>query len=742
MNNTLLCWGDARTAACGGGTGIITGRPVPVPIGEGIEWAKVDAGNGTNCGLSTTGKAYCWGQGSSGERGDGDLDDLFTVVEEVDSDLRFSDISSGNSHAAGITHSDYSRVSLGVGWGKDTDSMLGNDNTVEERTYPVSIYGHYDWAMLAGADDHTCGIKQDGSLWCWGSNNFGELGNNDLGTNSNIPVQEDLGKTWIHVTASQDITCAIDTQRQGFCWGDDTGDAGRVGNGGPGANVAVPVKLAGGHLWKNIYAGLYVVCGVTVTGDGYCWGEENDGDLGNAGGTTDTVYEPTPVDGTHKWLKIIPSDGPQHFTCGLRTDGAAYCWGDDSEGSLGDGAGDSGTQASPVAVGGGFTFADIGGGGAICGIEADGDAYCWGRGNNGEMGTDAGGTDYFVPATEVSGGYKWKKIVGGYKHFCGLTTANKVYCWGNNDAGQLGAGFTNTGSTSDTPQPVLMQAEVANLWKGSEGGYATINNYENVTASSCYYGSTLKFQDLYTSDTATDLLTDEIEIIGVMGTCPLSVISDSPSMTIYLNTVAQSGSSINVQNGDKIYLEIESPGSVGDSYSTFISIGNTQSTHTTTTDEKMVFTTTATFQGNLGGLTGADSACQSAADAEGLEGTYLAWLSDDTGYPAARFSHWNYIYRMAEPIRKASDNWADLTDGSVDDHMRRSEDGTFLGAPRQSWTNTGNDGTMYGSDHCNNWTNSSNSYQGAIGETDSGSNWTVSAPYDCDQFVRIYCFEQ
>jgi hypothetical protein len=159
----------------------------------------------------------------------------------------------------------------------------------------------------------------------------------------------------------------------------------------------------------------------------------------------------------------------------------------------------------------------------------------------------------------------------------------------------------------------------------------------------------------------------------------------------------------------------------------------------------LVFMTSATRTGNLGGLDGADSLCQSLAEAANLPGAYLAWLSDSTGSPATRFTRATVPYIRVDGEVIAQD-WDDLTDGSnLNRAINLTEEG-MGGAisPNQVWTSTGDDGQQQvNPDNCNGWTNDTTAFDGDFGLKSSISpSWTGSGTQACDQESRLYCFQQ
>src|SRR6185437_15867155 len=137
-------------------------------------------------------------------------------------------------------------------------------------------------------------------------------------------------------------------------------------------------------------------------------------------------------------------------SCGLRTDGAAFCWGNNDVGQLGDKSLTS--RLTPVPVFGGFVFKQlVAGAFHTCGLTTAGQAYCWGLGEDGQLGSGRQLPTSAVPVA-VAGGYEFASLGSGSYHTCGLTTAGKAYCWGWNDYGQLG-----TGTFSSELEPVAVQ---------------------------------------------------------------------------------------------------------------------------------------------------------------------------------------------------------------------------------------------------------------------------------------------
>ena len=259
------------------------------------------------------------------------------------------------------------------------------------------------------------------------------------------------------VTAGKAHTCGVATTGIVYCWGGDAmGQVGRPGTAdfalaAPGEiHYAFPVPAVNATRFDSVSAGGLYSCGLTSgsVANGaaaYCWGFNGDGSLGN--GTTFTNWRPTPVLGGLTFSQLHA--GTTH-ACGLTSAGEAYCWGSNAGGQLGV-SGQKGS-VTPLAVQGGLTFSSLAVGGThSCGLTADGTAYCWGSNAAGQLGVGDNVASSSVPLP-VSGGITFASISAGESHTCGLTPDGALYCWGWNLEGELGDGSGRT--LSATPNRI------------------------------------------------------------------------------------------------------------------------------------------------------------------------------------------------------------------------------------------------------------------------------------------------
>ena len=308
--------------------------------------------------------------------------------------------------------------------------------------------GTFTASTISAGDEHTCALDASGSAWCWGDNSSynGELGDGLARPGfQSRPQAVAGGLKFTSISATGDHTCAITSTGAAYCWGEN--DNGELGD-ETTENKFTPTAVTGGLRFLMISSGDDHTCGITLTGATYCWGRNDYGQLGNGTYDDSDAAGPQAVAGGLQFTAV--NAGNEH-TCAITSAGAAYCWGGNGYGELGDGT--FGTdRLTPTAVSGGLKFTSVDAGDwTTCALTSAGAAYCWGADWAGSRGTGGYG-----PATmpqAVIGGLKFISISTGDDHTCALTSAGAAYCWGENGTGELGDGTTN-GSNAAGPRAV------------------------------------------------------------------------------------------------------------------------------------------------------------------------------------------------------------------------------------------------------------------------------------------------
>jgi len=291
----------------------------------------------------------------------------------------------------------------------------------------------------AGQGSHSCAVTDAGAIYCWGFNGRGQLGDNTH-TNRQVPtlVQAPTGASFQTVSAGGQHTCAVTTAGDGYCWG--RGEFGRLGD-GTGLDQLAPVRVAApaGVAFASVSAGADGhSCGLATSGAVYCWGYQGNGQLGDNSGADQST--PALVQASPGVSFTAVTTGSVH-SCALASSGAVYCWGDNSAGQLGDNT----TLARPTPVQAiappGVNFAQVDAGSSYtCAVTTDGATYCWGDNSAGQLG-DSTTLGKMVP-TVVHSGLRFAILSSGGVHTCAVTTTGAGYCWGFNGSGEIGDNTT------------------------------------------------------------------------------------------------------------------------------------------------------------------------------------------------------------------------------------------------------------------------------------------------------------
>jgi alpha-tubulin suppressor-like RCC1 family protein len=449
IGGAMWCWGGNASGQLGnGGTSLSS---VPVSVSGGFTFIAAAAGGFHSCGLrSSGGAAYCWGANADGELGNGTTSTAATTTPDSVLGYGFVTLSAGRYATCSTDGSNQASC-----WGDDFDGQLGDGATVQE-TMPVLVAGGVYFQTVSPGGFHTCGVETStGNGYCWGWNGFGQTGDGSAFDQTG-PVAVDasqLGGGVQGVSTGHEHSCAVSAGGAAYCWGWNT--YGQLGN-GTYTSSSTPQPVALGYTYQTVSAGASATCALTTGHSVYCWGDNTYGELGNGSYTSSNL--PQVISGSWNVLSM----GDNH-ACVLDVNGYAACWGDNSNGQLGIGS-TTGSDAPalvfpPSGGGSALTFQQISAGSDFsCGVTTAGAAYCWGADSVGQLGNGSPSVSPLTTPTPVSGSYTWSSVQAGLSFACGLTTGNDLYCWGANDYGQLGDGTYSNNST-----PVLVSG--GHTWK-------------------------------------------------------------------------------------------------------------------------------------------------------------------------------------------------------------------------------------------------------------------------------------
>lgn len=322
-------------------------------------------------------------------------------------------------------------------WGANQAGQLGLGDRTERVYAPARL------EKLAGplidmglGPNHGCALHASGGLWCWGSNQSGQLGAPSLTTRPS-PAKVDGLPALASITVGNGHTCGGDESGGVWCWG--AGELGQLGQGNKASPT--PLRVPGITNAKQVVGGDDFVCALTGTGQVLCWGVGERGQLGSGDRppkclATFCRAEPQPV-GELGGAAAQVVAGHDH-ACALRGDGTVMCWGSNGRGQAGDGE-SGGNRTRPVRVIGLPAVEHlVSGGNHTCAFTKDGEIWCWGSNHNAQI--DGSGADQLPPVQLTAVPRNTKKLTLGRAHTCARTAEGRVYCWGRNNFGQLGSG--------------------------------------------------------------------------------------------------------------------------------------------------------------------------------------------------------------------------------------------------------------------------------------------------------------
>jgi alpha-tubulin suppressor-like RCC1 family protein len=447
------------------------------------------------CGVKLDGSLWCWGRNDEGQ----------LAIGRIDATASGAFSYSGTSVALGDAHVCVSDVGTGrlscAGSGSEGQTGFGFAGG-----YAVlfsSIDNRPTFRDLVGGGGNTCGVNLSTNVpSCWGDGRFGQLGTVVDESATPRDVSLPAGATLRQFVVGREGTiCALATDNRAFCWGRN--EAGQVGSGVSGGDVLARTEVTGGRLWQALAVGARHTCGIEAgTGDTYCWGA---GDFGQVGSVTSVLATPTRVANVPAATAITAG---RDFTCVAAGANGVWCWGRNDDGQVGVGNRTLLQPPAAVDVGAGTWTQVVAGDRHVCAARsAPGVIRCWGDNRRRQVSgtnavsevpspTDAGTLEVderLGPASAnascitleqtagrvevrcsgsdagqhtgangvrpvqlapmgILSGIRWRSVGVGNGHACALNVNGAVYCWGRGQSGQLGDGLGLSSA-----QPVRIQ---------------------------------------------------------------------------------------------------------------------------------------------------------------------------------------------------------------------------------------------------------------------------------------------
>jgi alpha-tubulin suppressor-like RCC1 family protein len=291
-------------------------------------WLQVAAGGNFTCGIREGNTLWCWGAPDFGDLGTGAVNQKLRPQQIGKPTSGWVAVTAGSDHACALR-----RDTTLWCWGDNGEGAAGIGSTADNVTRPhqVTTPAADGWASIAVGPDHTCAVRTDSTLWCWGDDWAGQLG---VGRTSDghLPEQVSSPATdgWAAVSAGAAHTCAVRTDGTLWCWGWNL--LGQLGLGDqPDQELPQQVTAPAADGWSLVEAGGEHTC--ALRGHAlWCWGHNASGQLGIGGTTDQNVPRRVPVPTRRGWGLVTVGD---HHTCATRTGHELWCWGENFHGELG-----------------------------------------------------------------------------------------------------------------------------------------------------------------------------------------------------------------------------------------------------------------------------------------------------------------------------------------------------------------------------------------------------------------------
>lgn len=326
------------------------------------------------------------------------------------------------------------------------------------------------WTVISAENNTVAGIKSDKSLWLWGSNNKGQIGDGTT-TNRNSPKQIAIGSTWNTVAVGFDFTVAIKADGTLWAWGQN--DNHQLGDNST-LDKLVPTQIGTDTNWKSVYAGDAHVIAVKTDGSLWQWGvTAMHPDLAGDPVVDSSLPIPTQIGIGYDWTTAQSIAAGGYHNLAVKQDGTLWAWGNNYYKQLGNGT--TVNQLQPTQIGTDTDWKFVSGGsGSSFGIKTNGTLYGWGVNGQGRLGI---GTDTnSEPITQIGSLTSWKFVEGGNTQTIGFTTTGQIYTWGDNSVGQLGNGTTSSTPTL-SPINIRTNINVMSVTSGDLQTYIMSSNF-------------------------------------------------------------------------------------------------------------------------------------------------------------------------------------------------------------------------------------------------------------------------
>lgn len=442
-DGTLWAWGNQDSGRLGNGVNSSANRTTPVQIGTATDWRTVTAGDRGSMALKADGSLWVWGRGPWGPAGSAAEVTLLTPTR-YGNDTNWL-MALLNTYKDGqnekvlalrtVSHAAFADMNTLYGGGRNDNGQLGDTTATDRYSLGWLQTGSpNDFVSVSGMYAHSAALRADGSLWTWGWNGHGQLGDG-TGTSKYVPIPVAADKKFTAAAAGSHHTVAIRTDGSLWAWG--LNSAGELGNGTiTGSNV--PLQVGTGYDWRAVTAGYVHTMAIKRDGSLWAWGENDNGRLGYpiSGGNVNQVNPGRVGSATDKWTLAIAG---YLRSAGIKEDGTLWLWGNNGYAEIGDGT--TTQRDTPVQIMVGSTWRTVAiGPSHTLAIRSDGTLWAWGNQGSGRLGNgvDNIGVNKTTPV-QIGSDTDWREVTAGERAGMAIKADGSLWVWGKGPWGGPGS---------------------------------------------------------------------------------------------------------------------------------------------------------------------------------------------------------------------------------------------------------------------------------------------------------------
>ncbi len=412
----------------------------PQKLGSDTSWSKIFTGSKTSAAIKTDGTLWMWGYSSNYFIQTQQQQTIYTNPQKIGTDTNWIEISIGYNHVLALKNNGTLWT-----WGSNNNGKLGLSNGQFVFSVPQQLGTDTTWSSISlskmSNSEHSVAVKKDGTIWGWGINNFGQLGLGTPSYSANYsPIKINNQMNISQISTSSDFTLVI--KKDGSLWsmGDNSkGQLGRTFYNSERSLIGIDTN------WQQISNkdGEHTI-GLKRNGTIWSWGKNTNGQLGI--GNTSSTTVPQKIGNDSNWIFV--SSSTTH-SLAIKKNGTLWSWGNNSYGQLG--IGNNSIQSAPIQVGLDSTWKIIySGNNTSAGIKKDGTLWIWGSNSNGNLGL-GNNTNYFNTPQKLGNDTNWAQISFGSFHTLAIKRNGTLWAWGAETNGQLGLGQS---SFYNSPQKI------------------------------------------------------------------------------------------------------------------------------------------------------------------------------------------------------------------------------------------------------------------------------------------------